>query len=153
IVLGLKYLWPNLTANKPAAPFSKFTLTRLTTHGKAASAVISPDGKYVVHVLGPVEQQSLWLRHIATGSDKEIVPSNGSGISSLSFSPDGNHLYFVRSESREVVLDEVPVLGGPAKILIRAIDTAATSSPDRTSLALARGDPPSAHASPIIPYA
>src|SRR5437016_3177408 len=72
IVLGLKYVWPTLTANRSAGPFSKFTMTRLTTHGKAASAVISPDGKYVVHVLGPVEQQNLWLRHIATGRDKEI---------------------------------------------------------------------------------
>ena len=150
IVLGLKYLWPTLTANRSAAPFSKFTLTRLTTHGKAASAVISPDGKYVVHVLGPVEQQSLWLRHIATGSDKEIVPSNGSGISSLSFSPDGNHICFVRSESREVVLDEVPVLGGSAKILIRDIDTAATFSPDGKKLAFVRGDPTRAEASLII---
>src|SRR5438105_5945229 len=150
IVLGLKYLWPTLTANRSAAPFSKFTLTRLTTHGKAASAVISPDGKYVVHVLGPVEQQSLWLRHIATGSDKESVPSNGSGISSLSFSPDGNHIYFVRRESREVVLDEVPVLGGPTKILIRDIDTAATFSPDGKKLAFVRGDPSRAEASLII---
>src|SRR5205814_2455806 len=61
IVLGLRYFGPRLFANKSAAPFSKFKVTRLTTSGKAASAVISPDGKYVAHVMGNAGQQSLWL--------------------------------------------------------------------------------------------
>src|SRR2546423_6788944 len=150
IVLGLRYFGPKLFANKSAAPFSKFKVTRLTTNGKAASAVISPDGKYVVHVMGNAGQQSLWLRHIATGSDKEIVPANGSGISSLSFSPDGNHIYFIREESGEVVLSEVPVLGGSKKILVRDIDTAVTFSPDGKRFAFVRGDPPRSEASLIV---
>jgi serine/threonine protein kinase len=77
VVFAFRYFGPNLLRNKSAAPFSKFKVTRLTSTGKAASAVISPDGKYVVHVMGNAGQQSLWLRHIATGSDKEIVPANG----------------------------------------------------------------------------
>jgi serine/threonine protein kinase len=150
IVLGLRYFGPNLLTNKSAAPFSKFKLTRLTTNGKAASAVISPDGKYVVHVMGPAELQSLRIRHITTGSDKEIVPSNGSEIANLSFSPDGNHIYFIRRESGEVVLTEVPVLGGPTRRLVRDIDTAASFSPDGKMLTFVRGDPPKAEASLII---
>ncbi|PYS67032.1 MAG: hypothetical protein DMF73_20280, partial [Acidobacteria bacterium] len=150
IVLGLRYFGRRLFANKSAAPFSKFKVTRLTTSGKAASAVISPDGKYVVHVMGNAGQQSLWLRHIATGSDKEIVPANGSGISSLSFSPDGNHIYFIREESGEVVVSEAPVLGGSRKILVRDIDTAVTFSPDGKRFAFVRGDPPRSEASLIV---
>ena len=150
IVIGLKYFGRNPLTNKPAAPFAKFKVTRLTSSGKASSAVISPDGKYVVHAMGSAEQQSLWLRHIATGSDKEIVPANGSGIDNLSFSPDGNHIYFVRRESGEIVLSEVPVLGGSKKILVRDIDTAVTFSPDGKRFAFVRGDPTRNEASLIV---
>jgi DNA-binding winged helix-turn-helix (wHTH) protein len=57
-----------------AEPFLKMKITRLTTAGKATVAAISPDGRYVAHAMGDTSRQSLWLRHIATGSDKEIVP-------------------------------------------------------------------------------
>jgi eukaryotic-like serine/threonine-protein kinase len=150
VVLGLKYFGRNLLTSKSAAPFSRFTVTRLTSTGKASSAVISPDGKYVVHVMGSAEQHGLWLRHITTGSDQEIVPSNGSPISNLSFSPDGDHIYFIRRESGEVALSQVPVLGGNPKKLVTDIDTAVTISPDGKSLAFVRGDPPRNEASLII---
>ena len=150
IALGLKYSWPKLVGSNSAAPFSQFKLTRLTTNGSATSAVISPDGKYVVHVMGATGQQSLWLRHIATGSDKEIVPSNGSPIGSLSFSADGNHIYFARTEGGAETLFQIPVLGGPAKLILRDIDTPATFSPDSKRFAFIRGDPSRGEASLII---
>lgn len=149
--LWLKYVRRSPNASTAAAPFSKFKLTRLTSNGKASAAVISPDGKYVVHVLGTTEQQSLWLRHIATGSDQEIVPANGSPITRLSFSPDGDHIYFVRHDSNEPLsLNVVPVLGGPIKKLVTDIDTAVTFSPDGTRFAFVRGDPSRNEASLIV---
>src|SRR5262249_41644876 len=146
--IGIKYLAPKLVANKPVAPFSQFKLTRLTSAGNASAAAISPDGKYVAHVKGTPEQESLWLRHIGTGSDTEIVSSDGSQIYGLSFSPDGDHVYFVREQGE--VLSEVPVLGGTPRALIQDVDTAITFSPDGKRFAFIRGDPSMAKASLII---
>ena len=149
VALGLKFLWPVLTAKSSAAPFRNFKVDRLTTSGKASSAVISPDGKYVVHVKELAGQYSLWIKHIATGSDKEIVGADGSQIESLSFSPDGNHIYFIK-KAKEITLNEIPVLGGPLKKLVTDIDTAVTLSPEGKRLAFIRGDPTRNEASLIV---
>ena len=122
-------------------PFASIQIARVTTAGKATIAAISPDGKYVVHVLGGAGQQSLALRHIATGSDKEIVPSNGSDFSSVDFSPDGGHIYYVREEGGHYPLYRVPVLGGaPKNIIVLDVDTQVTFSPDRQRIAFMRGE-------------
>lgn len=135
-LLAVRYIW-----RKPAEPFGKMKVARLTTSGSASTAVISPDGKYLAHATGGRNQQSLWLMHIATGSDKEIVPQSQATYMGLSFSPDGNYIYFVRAESSEDVLYRVPVLGGPIKLLGQDIDSNATISPDGRRMAFMRGYP------------
>ena len=57
-----------------AAPFQSMNINKLTDTGKAFMAAISPDGKYVVHVAQEQGKQSLWIRHVATGSNTQIVP-------------------------------------------------------------------------------
>ena len=141
LALAIRYVVPRLQSAESVTAFSNYEFARLTTTGKASAAVISPDGKYVVHVLGSVEQKSLWLRHIATGSDKEIVPSNGGDIFNLSFSPDGNQIYFVRTSGPLLTLETVPLLGGPTKKILEDIDTAITFSPDSKRFAFIRGNP------------
>jgi Tol biopolymer transport system component/DNA-binding winged helix-turn-helix (wHTH) protein len=136
VSLGLRYFGTK-SATKGFDPFSKLKMARLTTTGRANDAAISPDGKFVVHVVENAGEQSLWLRHIPTGSDQEIVPSNNDGFLGLTFSPDGNRIYFSRSGS----LFEVPVLGGSAKKLLMNIDTAVTFSPDGRRMAFMRGVP------------
>src|SRR5512143_1245474 len=84
-----------------AEPFHRMRMTRLTTTGQARVAAISPDGKYVAYAMGGPSQQGLWLRHIATGSDTEIVPTAPVNYTVLTFSPDGNFIYFLRVESLE----------------------------------------------------
>ena len=149
VALGLKIFWPSLKGRNAAIPFKNFKVDRLTTSGKASSAVISPDGKYVVHVKESGGQSSLWIKHIATGSDKEIVSADGSQIENLSFSPDGNHIYFIK-KAKEITLNEITILGGPSKKLVTDIDTGATLSPDGKRFAFIRGDPTRDEASLII---
>jgi serine/threonine protein kinase len=128
--------------NGSPAPFSNVKVAKLTTSGKASQATISPDGKYVVHVTGELGQQTLSLRHIATGSDKEIVPSNGSDFSWVSFSPDGSYVLYSRVESGAYPLYQVPVLGGtPKKLIAEDADTPPTFSPDSKHFVFVRGAP------------
>ncbi len=135
VSLGLRYF--GTKSASAIEPFSKLKMARLTTTGRANDAAISPDGKFVVHVMDNAGEQSLWLRHIPTGSDQEIVPSNKDGFSGLIFSPDGNRIYFSSSGT----LYEVPVLGGSAKKLVTDVDTAVTFSPDGKRMAFMRGVP------------
>lgn len=142
LAMGIsKLISKKQTTPLSSQPFANMKLTRLTTTGKASCAAISPDGKYVAHALGGKGQQSLWLRHIATGSDTEIVPADQVDYTALIFSPDGNYIYFLRWESVEGGMYRVPVLGGSVKMLARDVDGGISLSPDGQHLVYARGYP------------
>ena len=142
IGLGLyKFIGGNGSQTNLRELFQKVKITRLTTTGKASVAAISPDGKYVAHTMRGRNQQGLWLRHIATGSDKEIVPTAEVYYKALTFSPDGNYIYFLRYESNLGKLYRVPVLGGSIQKLASDVDAAMTFSPDGRQIAYVRGYP------------
>jgi serine/threonine protein kinase len=87
-----------LLSRNRVAPFQNFDVSKVTETGKATLAAISPDGKYLLHVMNDSGQQSLWLRNIPSGSNTEVVPAAPVQYVGLRFSPDANYLYFVRSE-------------------------------------------------------
>ncbi|HYL86370.1 MAG TPA: hypothetical protein VE263_19250, partial [Candidatus Angelobacter sp.] len=117
-------------------------ITKLTDSGKAADVAISPDGRYIVYVLVDGEQQSLWVRNVATKSDVQVLAPDAVAFAGLSFSPDGNYIYFVRSDKSTTnyhYLYVMPVLGGAARQLIRDIDSPVSFSPDGKQYAFMRG--------------
>ncbi len=123
-----------------APSFESMKITRLTDTGKAGGAAISPDGKYVVHVKEDAGQQSLWVRHIATGSNVQIIPPAEVVYWRMTFSPDGSYIYFCRREKGEpsLALYQVPVLGGEPKKLISNVTSPVTFSPDGKRFAFVR---------------
>lgn len=141
-LIGVGYgLYKLIDRSRSGTPFSKVKVAKLTTSGKANLAAIAPDGKYVVHVTGERGQQSLALRHIDTGSDKEIVPSNGTDFTWVTFSPDGNYVLYTRVESGGYPVYQVAVLGGPPKkIIAEDVDTPVSFSPDGKRFVFARGE-------------
>ncbi len=119
-------------------------IEKLTQSGKAADVAISPNGQYVVYVLRDGEKQSLIIRQVATGSDVAILPADIVAFYGVSFSPDGNYIYFVRSSKESFsfsYLYQMPVLGGTPRQLIRDIDTPVSFSPDGKQFAFVRGNP------------
>ena len=119
-------------------------ITKLTDSGKAGAVSISPDGRYIVYVLIDGEQQSLWVRNVATKSDVQVLAPESLGISGVTFSPDGNYIDFVRSDKGTELynyLYTMPVLGGTPRQIIRDIDTAPSFSPDAKQFAYMRGIP------------
>jgi serine/threonine protein kinase len=122
-------------------PFEKFTIENVSNNGHVSQAAISPDGKYLLQALKEKGLQSLWLRHIPTGSNKEVVEPAATSYSGLTFSPDGNYIYFVRRDEKEEaysVLFSAPVLGGTPRILIKDVDSPITFSPDGQYFAFLR---------------
>ncbi|MGA9570038.1 MAG: protein kinase [Candidatus Acidiferrales bacterium] len=120
------------------------SIVNLTETGKAAGVAISPNGQYVVYVLRDGEMQSLMVRQVATGSDVQILPPAVSVFYGLTFSPDGNYIYFTEASKENQLfssLYKMPVLGGNPQQVMRDIDTSISFSPDGKQFAFIRGIP------------
>jgi Tol biopolymer transport system component/predicted Ser/Thr protein kinase len=130
--------------HRPAPkPFQNFTLTQVTNSGKAARAAISPDGRYVLTVMDDNGMQSLWLRNVPTGSDTQVIPPEASRYESLAFSPDGNYIFFRKTQSASGHLFDLyrtPVLGGVQRMVVQGVDSDVAFSPDGQRMAYVHGD-------------
>jgi serine/threonine protein kinase/Tol biopolymer transport system component len=127
---------------KRVEPFQATNLTRLTNHGKATTAAISPDGKYFVYVLSDAGKQSLWLRQISAANDTQITPAAPGGYFGVTFSRDGNNLYYAHKLNDAGTLYRIPVLGGTPVKILEKIDGPVSFSPDGKQLTFVRGDYP-----------
>jgi Tol biopolymer transport system component/predicted Ser/Thr protein kinase len=127
-------------ASRTAPPFKRVEFSRLTSTGRASSAAISPDGRYVVHVMSDAGRQSLWMRQVATGSNVMITPPNTASFPGLTFSPDGDFVYYTKLEkdSGTATLYQLPVLGGTPRTVIVDVDSPITFSPDGRRIAFLR---------------
>src|SRR5579863_6279051 len=132
------------TSEPTAAAFQSIHLTRLTNTGKSRMAAISPDGKYVVHVIEDAGKQSLWVRQVTTANNVQIVPPAAVVYFGMTFSGDGNYVYYVTAGKNETqaLLYQVPVLGGTPRKLVEDVDDPIALSPDGAQIAFARFYPP-----------
>ena len=123
--------------------FTLGTLTRLTSGGNAQIAAISPDGRYIVHSKNEVGKAGLWIRQTATTSDVQIVAPDDVRYDGLTFSPDGNFVYYViyGRFGGVATLHRIPVLGGTAQKLVEDVDSRISFSPDGSQFAFTRGAP------------
>jgi serine/threonine protein kinase/Tol biopolymer transport system component len=141
---GLGYSLYKLSTRKSELNLQNMQIVRLTQSGKATDVAISPDGQYVVYALREGEMQSLNVRQVATGSDVQILAPDVVNFAGLTFSPDGNYIYFVRSFKQTATSNELfvmPVLGGTPRQLVRDIDAPVSFSPDGKQFAFVRGVP------------
>ena len=139
-LVGLSVAGFMLWRSNRTPPFAKVKATRITANGKATNAAISPDGRYIVHVINDAGRQSLELRLVATNTNQEIVPPAQVSYSGLAFSQDGNYLYYVmhdRANPRSTLYRK-PVLGGEAAKVVSNIDGHPSFSPDGKRLAFLR---------------
>ena len=139
-------------------PFQNMSMEKITNSGRAMLATISPDGKYVVNVTDEGHgQQSLWMRHIATGSNTQIMP------------PDRGPLYWThlhterrlsctsyRSSrtSREWGFStRFRCSGGTPRKLVEDVDSAVSFSPDGQQMVYLRDSSSEATSKLIIAHA
>ncbi len=119
--------------------FQTTNMTRLTTEGQASDVAISPDGKYVVYVKSENSRESLWMKHLATGSDVQSIPPSEIGYLGITFSPDGDYVYYVTNEkSGEGALYQMPVIGGASRKVLAGIAGRVSFSPAGDRFAFVR---------------
>lgn len=126
---------------KPVVPFQNMRLTKLTNTGRGIhnGAAISPDGRSVAHVIDEAGRQSLVVSYQATASDVVVVPPAEVRYHGLTFSRDGDYVYYVRYEKNGLgLLYNVPVRGGAPKKITQGVDSSITFSPDGRKFAFVR---------------
>ena len=160
IALGAYGLYKKISqwlGDSGPVPFQNMSMERLTSSGKTLLAAISPDGKYVVNAVDEGHgQESLWMRHVATGSNAQIMPAAEIGYKGLTFSPNGDFLYFVSADPQHPgvgFLNQIPVLGGPPRKLVDDVDSAVSFSPDGQQMVYLRDSSADASAKLIIAHA
>ena len=146
VTFGIYQMRQAGTPDRAPVPFESMQLTRLTSSGKVTWAAIAPDGKYVAQVLiDDAGHFSMSVRQVATGSDVQVIAPSPLPFSFVTFSPDGNYIYYSQYDSASGTgygtLFQVPTLGGPPRKLAFDVDTHVTFSPDGKQMAFVRGNP------------
>jgi Tol biopolymer transport system component len=86
----------------------------------------------------------LVLRELRTGNDTQIVAPDAVMYPGLTFSPDGNDIYYTASSKGNPLfssLYKIPTRGGQATRIVEDIDTSVSFSPDGKQFAFVRGVP------------
>ena len=116
------------------------TITQLTSSGDIGAAAISPDGKWLAYVQDRDGQQSIWVRQVVTGSTAQVLAPSKLNPDGLTFTRDGNYLYFNTRNQGESLshLQKMASLGGAPQHILDDIDSPITFSPDGSQLAFVR---------------
>ncbi len=112
--------------------FAQMTISPVTSTGNIHSTTISPDGKWLAHVQDDNGGHGIWVRQLATGSAAKVLQGTPEEIIGLTFSPDGNYLYYARRDPVPGVntLYQVPSLGGTPRTVVVDVDSPVSFSPD-----------------------
>ncbi len=146
IAFGL-YQWrrTKTASSRDLVAFDSMKIQRLTSSGDVQLAAVSPDGKYIAHTVRDGSgNTALRVRQVNTGTDVRVIEPGESPFSGVSFSPDGDYVYYSKREtatSGYSWLYQVPTLGGTPRKVVFDVDSPVTFSPDAKQMAFARGQP------------
>ncbi len=132
------------SAGPREAGHDPMSLRRLTSHGRVGAVALSPDGRHLADARYEDGGFAIFVSSIETGSEMRILDPLETRIQAVSFSPDGERIYFVRQQTSGPgysSLYRVPALGGPAQELVFDVDSGVGFSPDGTRMAYVRSFP------------
>lgn len=134
---------------------NKIQMSRLTSSGTAYEAAISPDGQLVGYILSTAVfsgYHSLWIKRLSTNQVTQLVPESGFRFRGLTFSPDGNFIYYSqrRGPETEYVLHRISIQGGLPQKILSGVDSAVSFSPDGNQIAFVHEDQASGESALMI---
>ncbi|HEX8409639.1 MAG TPA: protein kinase [Thermoanaerobaculia bacterium] len=125
--------WLAPRPGKPEGAPRAMTMTRLTNSGRVTTAAITPDGNYLVHTVQEGDLQAMYVKQIASGTLTRIAEPAPRKYFNLRISADGNYAYFIATERDEpnvANLYQVPLLGGPPRLIAADTEFWFSLSPD-----------------------
>lgn len=144
IAAGAYYEWSHHSRQPVSLGSSaEMTITPETSSGNVEPAVISPDGKWMAYAASTRGQSAIHIRQLVTGSDVQVFPPTPGSVGGVTFSPDGNYLYYSFQPPADhfSTLFVVPSLGGTPRSILRDVDSPVTFSPDGKQFAFVRNSP------------
>jgi WD40 repeat protein/predicted Ser/Thr protein kinase len=129
-------------------PFQSIKISKVSGTHNARIGAMSPDGHYLAYVINNEGNESVWLRHLASESNVQIVAPQHVQFRALRFSPDGSHIYYSHTlpasgpASEEYDLYRIPVLGGTPQLVVRDVDSNPSFSPDGERMVFCRDNDP-----------
>jgi len=113
---------------------------RLTDSGGVLSMALSADGRYVAYTQIDNGLRSLWMRQTGTGSKAQILPPTDGTLGDLSFSPDGNFVYYTLGarDSKVAALYRISALGGAPTHVLDDVNGNISFSPDGREFSFTR---------------
>ena len=121
--------------------FETMRFDKLTFSGDIApeQAALSPDGKYFVYVTSVAGEQALWVRQTGAESNLQIIGPAPNSYNGLTFSPDGNRIYYsVKEKDGPQSIYQIPALGGPSRKIAENARGPVAFSPDGKKIAFRR---------------
>ena len=120
--------------------FQEVQMSPLVETDRSRMSAISPDGRYIAHTVVDRNKQSLLLRTVATNSNTVLVPPSDGWFSGVTFSRDGNDVYYVMwsKDDTTYALYRVPVMGGESAKILANVASPITFSPDGKRFAFVR---------------
>ena len=128
--------------NEAGTAFQDMTMSVLMSRDDLLESALSGDGRYLAYVTTKEAKTSLTVRQVRTGSEVTIIAGNEFQIRGISFSRDGDHLYYQNRDPEAPnysALFQVPSLGGPSRKILFDVDSAASFSPDGKHACFRRG--------------
>lgn len=130
------------SGTQAAAPSIK--ISTISNRGRVTGAALSPDGRYLAYAQILGAQRTLWVRQVATGSDVQVLPHQAVAPTDLTFTPDGNYLYYRSADPDRdgyTAVFEIPTLGGTPRKRAYDVDSRISFSPDGKQVCFRRGVP------------
>ncbi len=115
-------------------------VSRLAARTGLVDAAISPDGKRIAYALNDAGGQSLWVRRLAVPNDVRVLAPEKGELRGLVFSPDGNYLYYIRTDGGPENLYRVPVPGGEERQVLTGVNSPIAFAPNHRGFAFVRVD-------------
>lgn len=117
--------------------FQQVKMSQVVETDKSGAAAVSPDGKYIAHIL---LDGSILLRSVETTSNTVLVPPHNAFCFGITFSRDGNDVYYVQWGAGEETasVHRVAVSGGESQKVLANIESPITFSPDGKRFAFVR---------------
>jgi len=144
-VLALAAAAYYLTIRQHHLPFEHYSIEKVIDSEHVQMVAISPDGAYVAAVeQEPNGNQTLIIHHVATGSERPIVQETAYKYQDVTFSPDGNFIYFridALGTPNQADLYRIPVLGGQATRIVADVDAPVNFIARGQRLCIYRQDP------------